>query len=292
MGMAQSGKAHIACKRYGGCKRYGCCKRYDCREGRARPTGRRTPHRRQSLLAVMVLMLSGLSLSVPAHAACPSGFNGTAVFGIDICAGKGIAAGGLAHAAAVMTGILDFDGDGAPDNAAVVRGLAAQQAAFVVVSSERQARRFARRSGRENFTIVFDDEMVRRGPDFDPTLEEALHLVTQFSYAETYPEDFGEYAGSRIADLMDIARGGRFARVPHRYPANAVYHYDDRSCDYACQVTEFTYLAITSMRGQQQMPGRAAEIDDEWQLNSRAAITAGFPELAAFLAQPAFALLP
>ena len=38
--------------------------------------------------------------------------------------------------------------------AAVVRGLAAQQAAFVVVSSERQARRFARRSGRENFTTI------------------------------------------------------------------------------------------------------------------------------------------
>ena len=59
-------------------------------------------------------------------------------------------------------------------------GMAAQQAAFVVVSSERQARRFARRSGRENFSIVVDDEMVRRGPDFDPMLEEALHLVTQF----------------------------------------------------------------------------------------------------------------
>ena len=91
---------------------------------------------------------------------------------------------------------------------------------------------------------------------------------------------------------MDIARGGRFVRVPYRYPANAVYHYDDRSCDYACQVTEFKYRAITSMRGQQQMPGRAAEIDDEWQLNSRASITAGFPELAAFLARPEFALLP
>jgi len=59
--------------------------------------------------------------------------------------------------------------------------------------------------------------MVRRGPDFDLTLEEALHLVTQFGYAETYPEDFGEYAGSRIADLMGIARGGRFARVPRRH---------------------------------------------------------------------------
>ena len=46
------------------------------------------------------------------------------------------------------------------------------------------------------------------------------------------------------------------------------------------------------MRGQQQMPGRAAKIDDEWQLNSRTAITAGFPELAAFLARLEFALLP
>ena len=280
MGMTQSGKAYIGCKGY------------DCCEGRARRTGLRIPHRRKSLLALMVLMLSGLSLSLPAYAACPSGFTGTAVFGIDICAGKGIAAGDLAHAAAVMTGVLDFDEDGAPDNAAIVEGLATQQAAFVVVSSEHQARSFAPRSGRENFTIVFDNEMVRRGTDFDPTLEEALHLVTQFGYAETYPEDFGEYAGSRIANLMDIARGGRFARVPHRYPANAVYHYDDLSFDYARQVTEFTYWVITSMRGQQQMPGRAAEIDYEWQLNSRAAITAGFPELAAFLARPEFALSP
>ena len=72
MGMMQSGKAHI------GCKRYGCC------EGRARRTGLRMPHRRTSLLALMVLMLSVLSLSVPAHAACPSGFTGAAVVGIDI----------------------------------------------------------------------------------------------------------------------------------------------------------------------------------------------------------------
>ena len=108
--MALSGKAHIACKRYGRC------------QARVRRKGQRMAHRQKSLLALMVLMLSGLSLSVPEHAACPSGFTGTAVFGIDICAGKGIAAGDLPHAAAVMTGILDFDGDGAPDNAAVVGG--------------------------------------------------------------------------------------------------------------------------------------------------------------------------
>ena len=110
MGIKQSGKAHI------GCKRYCCCK------GCARHADLRMPHRRKSLLALMVLMQSGLSSSLPAHAACPSDFIGTAVFGIDICAGKGFAAGDLAHAAAVMDGILDFDGDSAPDDAGVVGG--------------------------------------------------------------------------------------------------------------------------------------------------------------------------
>ena len=58
MGMTQSGKAYIGCNGY------------DCCEGRARLTGLRMPHRRQSLLALIVFMLSGLSLSVPAHVAC------------------------------------------------------------------------------------------------------------------------------------------------------------------------------------------------------------------------------
>ena len=39
-------------------------------------------------------------------------------------------------------------------------------------------------------------------------------------------------------------------------------------------------------------PGRAAQIADEWRLNSRPAIEAGFPELAAFLTRPEFGLFP
>ena len=251
-----------------------------------------SPPRSFMNLLAWVLALLLLLPVVPAQAACPSDFSGTAVHGIDVCAGKGIVGRDLAHAASVMAGILDFDGDGAPDNPEVAAWLGAQQAAFVVVSSERQAYRFARRTGRENFTIVFDDEIERGAARFDPTIEEALHLATQFGYAEVYPDDFGERPGSTIADLMDVARGGRFERVPRRYPDDAVYHYDDRSCDYACQVTEFTYWAITSLRGQQQMPGRAAEIADEWRLNTKTAIEAQLPALARFLVRPEYGLIP
>ena len=236
-------------------------------------------------------MATALSTTL-AMAGCPDGFSGTAVHGILVCAGEGIARRDLDHAAATLDGIVDFDADGMPDNREVTAWLAGQQAAFLVVSSERQASRYARRSGRENFTIVFDDEIRRDGPGFDPTLEEALHLVTQFGYAETNPDAFGEREGSQIADLMDIARGGRFKRVPRSYPQGAVYSYDDRSCDYACQVTEFTYWAVTSLRGQQQMPGRAAEISQEWKLNTKEKIESQFPELYIFLTNPEFAFLP
>ncbi|GIS13157.1 MAG: hypothetical protein CM15mP115_23080 [Alphaproteobacteria bacterium] len=51
---------------------------------------------------------------------------------------------------------------------------------------------------------------------------------------------------------MDVARGGRFETVPPRYPENAVYSYDDESCDYACQVTEFTYWAVSSLAGSRE----------------------------------------
>lgn len=227
-----------------------------------------------------------------ALAACPKDFTGKSSFGIDVCAHTDIDGWKLQHAAQTLAGVLDFDGDGAPDNQNIVDKLVEQRAAYVVVSSDQQERLFSRYRGNDTFTIVFDDEMERGGDGFDPTVEEALHLVTDFGYAEVYPNDFATHPGSRIADLMDVARGGRFETVPPRYPDNAVYSYDDESCDYACQVTEFTYWAVSSLRGQQGMPGRADEIEDEWKLNTKLKIELQFPELATFLSESKFGLFP
>ena len=57
-------------------------------------------------------------------------------------------------------------------------------------------------------------------------------------------------------------------------------------------MTEFTYWAVTSLRGQQEMPGRAEEIEDEWKLNTKLKIESQFPELAEFLSAPEFGLFP
>ena len=97
-------------------------------------------------------------------------------------------------------------------------------------------------------------------------LEEILHLVTQVGYANAYPEVFGEFKGSRISQAMDIARGGYFETVPEIYPKSSWYHYYDKSCDYACMITEYFYWSLTSLLGAQI--NRYDEISEEWELNT------------------------
>ena len=74
--------------------------------------------------------------------------------------------------------------------------------------------------------------------------------------------------GKQIAKAMDKARGGHFRRVPKKYPKGAWYTYDDRSCDYGCQVTEYTYWGLTSILGAQEFPGRLDNIKNEWRPNT------------------------
>lgn len=102
------------------------------------------------------------------------------------------------------------------------------------------------------------------GP-FDESLEEVLHLVTQFGYSEVYADTLGEAAGSAIAEAMDSARGGHYEEIPSSYPAEAWFTYDDASCDYACQITEYTYWVVTTAMGIQT--NRAGQIDTEWKVD-------------------------
>ena len=67
----------------------------------------------------------------------------------------------------------------------------------------------------------------------DASLEEILHLITQYGYAKVYPNKLGENKNSDIAKAMDKARGGYFKNVPNSYPSSAWYTYDDKTCNYS-----------------------------------------------------------
>ncbi|MEM8888924.1 MAG: hypothetical protein AAGD28_13155 [Bacteroidota bacterium] len=192
------------------------------------------------------------------------------VFGISIYAVAGVEDKKLLHAANVMAQYLDNDEDGEVDNALVVDKMK-EKKAFMVMWKKEKDLRVNIPNGWEGQDLGNDEthpDFVSQslsGP-FDASLEEVLHIITHAGYAEVYPDVFGEKAGSKLADAMDKARGGRFTRIPNPYPDGAWYSYDDKTCDYACMLTEYHYWTLTSLLGAQA--NRLNEIGQEWRANT------------------------
>ena len=200
----------------------------------------------------------------------------TSVFGIPIVVTGGTTDAKLLHAAHVLAQYIDNDEDGVPDHAEVLRELVSRGAFLAMAATDRKFEQLDidfEAFERAGFTIgqdLYGEETMPHGPPhsgrrgrFDAALEEVLHLYSN-GFDLVHPDVFGFHAGSKIADAMDLARGGRFQRNPRRYPDDAWYSYYDRTCDYSCQVTEYFYWALTSLLGGQDYPGRAEEIAVEW----------------------------
>jgi hypothetical protein len=104
----------------------------------------------------------------------------------------------------------------------------------------------------------------------DIAIEEVLDFIAEYGISPYYFREFGQcYDGNfqQRSDLqiqMDIARGGHFTITPATYPANAIFTYDDRSCNYDCQTSEFFYFALTSLLGGQ---GKRTPKDFSYHIN-------------------------
>ena len=201
------------------------------------------------------------------------------IFGAHLVATPGVSEAGALHAAGVLAQWIDNDEDGIADNPTIVGEMASVDATIVMFD-------YPDSDEFEDFVVdleseladpwdlalqdLYDEETHPGGSSqfegFDASLEECLHLVTHYGYANAYPTEFGEQIGTTLADAMDIARGGQFESIPNNYPEEAWYHYDDQTCDYGCMATEYIYWGLTSLLGGQNYPGRCNEIDNEWEL--------------------------
>ena len=172
----------------------------------------------------------------------------TSVFGTLIVGTAKTPDASILHAANIMAEYLDNNEDGIADNPAVVDHLKTKGATLLMGATEEEIQSLFEKlpeSGAyqelyASEVIVGDSEKITNG-EFDATIEEVLHLISHVGYAGVYPSVFGESAGSVLADAMDVARGGQFETIPTKYPANAWYTYDDKTCDYSCMATEYFY---------------------------------------------------
>ncbi|SVE48471.1 uncharacterized protein METZ01_LOCUS501325, partial [marine metagenome] len=182
------------------------------------------------------------------------------VFGIHLFGTATTPPAKLRHAAIILAEYLDNDEDGEPDNPKVLETMIKRDAFLFMTANERALERLDhdvfQDAGFHHGQGQFATETNPGGDEFDASLEEVLHLVTHEGYAYAYPEVFGERPGTVLAKCLDRARGGHFRRVPRHYPKDAWFTYDDRSCDYGCQCTEYLYWAITSVLGAQDTPQR------------------------------------
>lgn len=215
------------------------------------------------------------------------------VFGVRILASSRTPDEKVLHAARVMAEYLDNNEDGIADHQLVVDALVQGEAYLIMFRDESEERSFTGPYPTGVGQNLYAEETIPNGARmgvFDATLEEVLHLITHAGYASAYPSVFGEMAGSSLADAMDTARGGQFMQVPSTYPPDAWYTYDDTTCDYACQITEYIYWAITSILGGQDFPGRLEEIEDEWRPNTSATLQAQDPAVFQLLTDTQYSL--
>ncbi len=233
------------------------------------------------------------------------------VFGIPVYATANAPDAKALHAAGVLAQFLDNNADGAADDPFLVETITDNDGRlFMAVNRDELDAIFeiierdypgslakaAWWISPEGITLgdtVWQDLQAEEtiplaGQDlqFDGSLEEILHLITHAGLANAYPELFAEAPGSRLADAMDSARGGRFPGIPDVYPEDATYSYYDETCIYQCQVTEYIYWALTSLMGGQDGPGRFEEIGEEWKLNTPEKLAAGDPDVFALLTDP------
>jgi hypothetical protein len=232
------------------------------------------------------------------------------VFGVHVFSTHRTPDTKIRHVAGVLAQYLDNDEDGIPDNPLVLSHLLSRDAYLVFPADEQDFDRLDpeiwHRAGyhhgqfqhaaetRPDFLVQYEIR-AQDGGDYDASLEEVLHLVTQHGYANAYPAVFGEEPGTAIAHCLDQARGGRFQAVPtdgphYGYPEGAWFHYDDQTCEYGCMITEYVYWALTSILGTQDYPGRAEALRNEWELNTRNLVKSGDPDVYALLTDPQYKL--
>ena len=185
-------------------------------------------------------------------------------FGISIFA-QGWPVAKFHHACNMMAQMLDNDQDGCADDATVVENMRLNQAGMGMFEDDNSVNYdLFPDNFRGQDLYASETEPSCSGSDEtadcrDAAIEEMFHLISVNGIGPVYPDHFSDCNNdisslSVMQEQMDIARGGHFTSMPESYPSNAIYHYDDESCEYNCMATEFFYWTLTSMLNGQGKP--------------------------------------
>jgi hypothetical protein len=136
--------------------------------------------------------------------------------------------------------------------------------------NKRQKKRYNHFNRNINFQHLYLDEIVpsyifdSTVKQFDATLEEVLHLVTDNGYAHTYPKIFGIRGNSKLRRETKKARGNVTGRGRNNYPSGTWFKYTDKTCGGSCMMTEYLYWCVSTRLGFQARRKKLPEVKNEF----------------------------
>jgi len=222
------------------------------------------------------------------------------VFGLMLYGTAGVKESTLMHAAKVVAQYLDNDEDGVVDDAAVVASLVAEKASMVIFTTDSEASTFfaktfdSCRGPTPNVQDLYQSEIIggggtgmANGINWDASIEEIMHLIQSYGWGKVYP-DLSPEGATRLTKAMDIARGGKFTKIPNPYPAKAWYTYDDKTCEYQCMAVEYFYWALTSYLG--HLSSHCTDIAVEWDLCTKSLVMSKDAAMTAIITDSKYGL--
>lgn len=222
--------------------------------------------------------LSGEFAPVEAPVAgCPGPFftQSARVFdALTLCATRDVPREKLSHAAHVAAQWIDNDGDGAADLSDLPGALRESRATLFMASTGFPDAAFEALGDAMDGMVAQDLYASETAPGVgrrDAAPEELHHLVLNAGWAKLMPEVLSDQPGSTLYREWAAAEAGGH------------YSYDDPTCDAACKVTEFFYLATAAYLG-----SAADLVSDEMRLKTRAALADALPGTVAVIEAPAF----
>ena len=119
------------------------------------------------------------------------------VFGVHVFGTEDVMDNKFDHAVNILRDYLDNDGDGKADSIKLVKSLKREKAAMTIFFDEDEINEYIEKYEKKiekigaNLQDLFDFEIIipsDNSGEFDASLEEVFHLISDYGYSKIYPE--------------------------------------------------------------------------------------------------------
>ncbi|WP_371170710.1 hypothetical protein [Aliiroseovarius sp. 2305UL8-7] len=193
---------------------------------------------------------------------------------LTLCATADVPTDKLSYAANVAAEWLDNDSDGVADEPRIIEAMRQNMPVVIMTPTGPSNALFRDLESDLNDRVIQDLSGAETNPSGgrrDASQEEIHHVIANSGWFKAFPEIFNDTPSAKLYGQWQLAE------------RHGNYSYNDPTCDAACKVTEFFYLATAAYLGS------AADLaSDEMQLKNRDELAAALPATVSMMTSTSY----